>query len=82
MASKILSRSYQMMRLTVETSKQDDVRTLLTNCCFGEKTRATLVTWEWDSSENLGVLTYRVSHRGVPDLQRISEGVVETQIKL
>lgn len=88
LASKIPSRKYETIRLTVETGKQEDVRTQLFNCCFNKKTRASLVAWEWNSTDDLAVLTYRVRHRGITDLQRMAEqassieGVVETRIKL
>ena len=88
LASKIPSRMYQMMRITVEASRQKEVQEQLSRCCFDEKTRATLVNWEWDSTLQQVTLTYRVRQRGVPDLQRIAEnassidGVLETQMTL
>ncbi len=88
LASKIPSRMYQMMRITVEASRQKEVQEQLGSCCFDEKTRATLVNWEWDSTLQRVTLTYRVRQRGVPDLQRIAErassidGVLETQMTL
>jgi len=88
LASKIPSRMYQMMRITVEASRQNDIQEQLSRCCFDEKTRATLVNWEWDSTLQQVTLTYRVRQRGVPDLQRIAErassidGVLETQMTL
>ena len=50
--------------------------------------RVTLVNWEWDSVEGLVTLTFRIRHRGTPNLQTLAEraaaieGVVETQIRL
>jgi putative Mg2+ transporter-C (MgtC) family protein len=88
LASRIPSRIYQLLHVTVEADKQQSVQQELTACCFNEKTRATLINWEWDSRRGLVELTYRIRHRGTPDLQRVAEqaaaldGVSETQIRL
>lgn len=88
LASLIPSRMYQQLRMTVDASKQEAIQAALTESCFDDRTKATLVNWEWHSGENLVTLTYRVRHRGAPDLQRIATqassipGVVETQITL
>lgn len=88
LASLIPSRMYQQLRLTVEASKQESIQNLLAESCFDDRTRATLVNWEWHSRDDLVTLTYRVRHRGAPDLQRLATqassipGVVETQITL
>lgn len=88
LASAIPSRLYQMLRITVEAAKQDDIQAQLMNDCFDRKTRATLATWEWDATGNLVTLTYRVRQRGTPDMQHIAEkaslieGVVGTRINL
>jgi len=88
LASRIPSRMYQMLRIVVEADQQARVQEELQACCFGEKTRATLVNWEWDSTHRTVTLTYRVRHRGTPNLQRLAEtaasfdGVSETEIRL
>lgn len=86
LASRIPSRMYQTLRLTVDWNKQQQVQDQLADCCLSERTRATLVSWESDAAEDLVTLTYRVRHRGAPDLHRIAdqasslEGVVRARI--
>jgi len=87
LAAKIPSRVYQTLTLAVRADKQEAVKEALLTCCVDERTRATLVGWEWDSAQSLVTLTYRIRHRGTPHLQRLAEqassldGVVETQVK-
>ncbi|HDS29186.1 MAG TPA: MgtC/SapB family protein [Candidatus Acetothermia bacterium] len=88
LAARIPSRIYQILHVTVEAGRQEEVQRELDACCFTERTRATLINWEWDSRTGLVELTYRVRHRGTPNLQRVAEhaaslkGVQETQIRL
>lgn len=88
LASMIPSRIYQMLRIAGEAPAQDDVRAQSNEHCLTARMRATLVNWEWNSRDDLVTLTYRVRHRGAPDLQRIAQeaslvkGVVETRIAL
>ena len=88
LASMIPSRRYQQLRLRVDATAQDDIQARLKQHFLEDQMRATLINWEWDSQSNLVTLTYRVRHRGVPDLRRIAQqasaldGVVETKIEL
>jgi putative Mg2+ transporter-C (MgtC) family protein len=88
LAAKIPSRMYQLLRVTVDAARHSKVQDELAASCFDEKTRATLVNWEWDSSEQTVTLTYRIRHRGTPNLQHVAErassieGVTETRIQL
>ena len=88
LASRIPSRIYQVLTITVEARRQADVQNELLSCCVEEKMRATLVNWEWDGAAKRVTLTYRIRHRRTPDLQAIAErvsnleGVVETQVRL
>ncbi len=88
LATRIPSRIYQLLHVTVEFDKQEEVQQQLAACCFNEKARATLINWEWDSTRGVVELTYRVRHQGTPNLQRVAEhaaslaGVSETRIKL
>jgi putative Mg2+ transporter-C (MgtC) family protein len=88
LASRIPSRMYQTLRVIVDAERQTQVQEALEACCFDEKTRATLVNWEWNSDHGAVALTYRVQHRGTPNLQRVAEkaasleGVSNAEIRL
>ena len=88
LASRIPSTIYQTLTLIVEGGRQQAVREEFLSCCVDRRMRVTLVNWEWDGAKALVTLTFRIRHRGTPDLQRLAEsaagieGVVETQIRL
>lgn len=88
LASRIPSQMYQTLRIVVAADRQDEVQEQLQACCFDEKTRATLINWEWNSNDRAVTLTYRVRHRGTPNLQRVAEkaasldGVSNAEIRL
>jgi putative Mg2+ transporter-C (MgtC) family protein len=87
-ASRIPSRVYQTLTLTVDAARQKDVQAELQTCCVEERMQVTLVSWEWDSTRSMVTLTYRIKLRGAPALQRLAEraselrGVVETHVNL
>ena len=57
LASRIPSRIYQVLTITVEARRQADVQNELLSCCVEEKMRATLVNWEWDGAAKRVTLT-------------------------
>jgi len=87
-ASRIPSRVYQTLTLSVAAGRHHEIQNELTRCCVDEHMRATLVRWEWDSTQSRVTLTYRIKLRGAPALQRLAEraseldGVIETHVNL
>ena len=87
LASRIPSRIYQALSVTVEGDRQTAIQNELLSCCQDEKMRVTLINWEWDGARKLVTLTYRIRHRRTPDLQAIAQrvsnldGVIETQVR-
>jgi len=87
-ASRIPSRVYQTLTLSVTAGRHHEIQDELTRCCVDEHMRATLVRWEWDSTRSRVTLTYRIKLRGAPALQRLAEraseldGVIETHVNL
>ena len=87
-ASRIPSRVYQMLTLSVVADRQREIQADLRGCCDGDRVRMTLVSWERNSTKQLVTLTYRVRHVGAADLESLAErastidGVIETQVRL
>lgn len=87
-ASRIPSRVYQTLTLSVHADRQRDVRDGLRACCDGKRVRITPVSWEWNSTKEIVTLTYRIRHVGTADLESLAErastidGVIETQVRL
>jgi putative Mg2+ transporter-C (MgtC) family protein len=88
LASSIPSRIYQTLTLRVDGVRQKHVQGEIEACCLRARMRATLVDWDWNSARQDVTLTYRIRHRGTPDLQALAEhvagleGVVEVAIEL
>jgi len=87
-ASKIPSRVYQTLTLTVDAGRHREVKGALQACCDDGKARATLVGWARDSKLDRVTLTYRIRQKGTADLETLAEkassidGVIETNVEL
>jgi len=86
--SRIPSRIYQTLTISVEAERQREVKAALRDCCAGERARITLVDWESSRERQLVTLTYRIRHTGAADLEGLAErvsameGVVEMQVRI